>query len=112
MRDNPRYKHYCKIVRRTGETSFSDGEESLVYEGVCRRESSDNIRTFNTGSTSIGQVNHTDYRVSIPGKVPTRDGDLITVFYDLGNDVEAKVLNPDFSPLGDATELYYNLPAI
>lgn len=116
--NNPRFPHFCRIVRITGATSFSDGTEELIYEGPCRRESSDNIRTFRTGSTTFGQVNYGDHRVSMPGMQGIRRGDVATVHVGAEEDRGVTVLHPNCSPLSTrdapdgSTEFYYNLTDI
>ena len=81
MIDNPRFPHQCVIYRREGATSFNpEGEIKEIYKGVCRKSSSNNIRTFNTGSNTTGKVDVADYRVSMPGIVKgIQKGDLIDV---------------------------------
>ncbi len=79
--DNPRFPHQCVIYRRKGANSFNPkGEIAELYSGPCRKSSSNNIRTFNTGSNTTGKVDTSDYRVSIPGIVSgLQKGDLVDV---------------------------------
>lgn len=134
--ENPEFPHFCIIRRYDGVTPFTvpspfatnsdEGdsnvsgsyEETVVYAGCCRRESSDNIRTFRTGSTSVGQVNYGDYRISIPGMISIAKGDTVTVDYRIGIDKGATVIHPNWSSLktkkfpNGRTEFYYNLADI
>ena len=133
---NPRFPHFCVVRRISGTDPFVpdnpfdpenlDDEgfpikkesEKVIYAGPCRRESSTNIRTFSTGSTSVGQVVYGDFRVSMPGKIRLQRGDSIDVDYSLGQDKGMTVLHPNYSPLktpstpDGSTECYYNLPQI
>lgn len=79
--NNPRFPHRCVIYRREGATSFNpDGERVEIYNGICRKSSSTNIRTFNTGSNATGKVDVADYRISVPGGIKgVQKGDLIDV---------------------------------
>lgn len=78
---NPRFPHKCVIYRNEGATSFNpDGDIVELYNGVCRKSGSTNIRTFSTGSNTTGKVDMADYRVSVPGLVSNvRKGDIIDV---------------------------------
>lgn len=134
--NNPEFPHLC-VVRRfmevdsfTPDDPFSSDNlndegfpkrqprEKVIYAGPCRREASNNIRTFRTGSTTVGQVNYGDYRVSLPGRHEIAKGDTVTVTHDLGEDRSATVLHPNYSRLRTKrcpqgrTEFYYNLPDI
>ena len=133
---NPRFPHFCVIRRISKVDSFTPDDpfapenldengfpienphETVVYAGPCRRESSTNIRTFRTGSSSVGQVNYTDFRVSMPGNVDVRRGDTATV--EAGNirDENVTVLSPNPSELrtklfpDGCTEFFYNIADI
>lgn len=78
---NPRFPHKCVIYRNVGATSFNpNGETVELYNGVCRKSGSTNIRTFSAGSNSTGKVDMADYRISVPGIVNNvRKGDIIDV---------------------------------
>lgn len=78
--NNPRFPHQCVIYRNVGATSFTKGERKELYNGPCRKSSSNNIRTFNTGSNTTGKVDTSDIRVSVPGIVKgIQKGDLVDV---------------------------------
>ena len=73
--NNPRHPHKCTVYRIIGEDSFSDGEKVILYEGICRKEGSTNLRTFKTDN-----VIKSDYLLSLPGIVEgILAGDLIDV---------------------------------
>ena len=86
-----------------GATSFNPkGEYVEVYYGPCRKSSSDNIRTFNTGSNQTGKVDTADYRVSMPGIVKgIRKGDLINVVTEIGREDGMRVVMVDYTQLGE-----------
>lgn len=100
--NNPRFPHQCVIYRKEGATSFNpDGKIVEVYKGVCRKSSSTNIRTFNTGSNTTGKVDVSDYRVSMPGIVKgIQKGDLIDVTDLIGTDKGMRIVNFDATQLG------------
>ena len=101
--NNPRFPHQCVIYRKEGATSFNpDGKIVEVYKGVCRKSSSTNIRTFNTGSNTTGKVDVSDYRVSMPGIVKgIQKGDLIDVTDLIGTDKGMRIVNFDATRLGE-----------
>lgn len=114
---NPEFPHTCVIRRVLSVSSFSnENEEELIYEGVCRRESSANIRTFRQGTSSVGQVVNVDYRVSIPGAFPLLKGDIADIDYGIGKDRNVIVTQPNPSALKTPrypkgrTEFYYSNP--
>lgn len=131
-----RFPHFCTVRRISGVDPFipddpfhpdnldadgfpvSEESEKVIYSGPCRRESNTNIRSFSTGLSSVGQVMHVDYRVSMPGKVMLRKGDIIDVDYIIGFDKGMTVLHPNYSTLktpdtpDGSTECYYNLSEI
>ena len=112
MGSNPRFKHICRISRILPATPFSSDGTKDVYSGKCRAESSDNIRTFKTGQTTVGQLSYFDYRVSVPGDPDIRRGDIIDITIGKAAIRELTILsNPDYSELGDATEFYCNFTA-
>ena len=101
--NNPRFPHQCVIYRRVGATSFKpDGEIKKIYAGECRKSSSTNIRTFNTGSSTTGKVDVADYRVSMPGIVKgIRKGDLIDVTDLIGIETGMRIVSFDATQLGE-----------
>lgn len=102
MAVNPRFPHQCVIYRKVGATSFNPGETKEVYSGPCRKSSSTNIRTFNTGSNTTGKVDIADYRVSMPGIVKgIRKGDLIDVTDLTGTETGMRIVNFDATRLGE-----------
>lgn len=112
--DNPRFPHQCVIYRREGATSFSpQGKVTEVYRGVCRKSSSNNIRSFNTGSSTTGKVDTADYRVSVPGIVRgIQKGDLVDVTDLVGTESGMRVVMIEATQLmGGGTALLCNLPS-
>ncbi len=72
------YPNQCRIVRRTKETSFKKGEETVLYEGECVWFGSGQMRKFHLGSVVMA-----DFCVEIPyvlncENLP-RSGDIISV---------------------------------
>ena len=111
---NPRFPHTCIVYRRVGATSFNpDGELNIVYEGECRKSSSTNIRTFNTGQTATGLVDTADHRVSMPGIVKgIQKGDLVDVTDLVGMEMGMRVVSIETSQLcGGGTAVLCNLPS-
>lgn len=100
--DNPRFPHQCVIYRKDGATPFNpDGELVEVYRGVCRKSSSTNIRTFNTGSNTTGKVDIADYRVSMPGLVKgIQKGDFIDVTDLIGTEKGMRIVSFEATQLG------------
>lgn len=112
--DNPRFPHKCVIYRREGVTSFNpSGTVKELYNGVCRKSSSTNIRSFNTGSNTTGKVDIADYRVSMPGIVKgLQKGDLIDVTDLIGTEKGLRIVNFDATQLmGGGTSVLCNLPS-
>lgn len=103
MADNPRFPHQCLIYRREGATSFDpDGKIVEVYSGPCRKSSSTNIRTFNTGSNATGKVDIADYRVSLPGIIRgIRKGDLVDVTDLTGTETGMRIATVEATQLGE-----------
>ena len=101
--NNPRFPHQCVIYRKEGATSFNpDGKIVEVYKGVCRKSSSTNIRTFNTGNNTTGKVDVADYRVSMPGIVKgIQKGNLIDVTDLIGTEKGMRIVNFDATQLGE-----------
>ena len=68
--NNPRFPHTCVIYHMEGVTSLSpEGFRTEVYNGTCRKSSSGSIRSFNSGSLTMGKVDTADARISLPGVV-------------------------------------------
>ena len=101
MAINPRFPHQCVIYRKVGATSFNPGETKEVYKGECRKSSSTNIRTFNTGTNTTGKVDIADYRVSMPGIVKgIQKGDLIDVTDLVGTETGMRIVTVDATYMG------------
>lgn len=116
---NPEFPHRCEVRRILKISPFSDQrEEELIYEGVCRREASKNIRTFSKGTSSVGQQVTVDYRVSIPGVFPIHKGDIVSVDYGIGESENGIITQPNPSNLitdkypNGRTEFYYSQPEV
>lgn len=91
---NPHFPHQCIIYRYKGVTSFNPkGTIEEIYNGVCRKESSDNIRTFDAGSSTTGKVDMADIRVSFPGIIKgIQKGDFIDVTDLISTDKEMRIV--------------------
>lgn len=101
---NPRHPHYCRIYRHIGATNFSKGEEVTLYEGICRKEGSTNLRTFKTNN-----VLKSDYLLSLPGIVEgIHSGDMIDVTDRQGEIKGCMVTDAYAGNLG--TNVYFNHP--
>ena len=113
MATNPRFPHQCVIYRKVGATSFNPGETEEVYKGECRKSSSTNIRTFNTGTNTTGKVDIADYRVSMPGIVKgIQKGDLIDVTDLIGTETGRRIVMVDATQLnGGGTAVLCNAPS-
>ena len=100
---NPRFPHHCRIYRTEGATSLNpEGVYVEAYCGECRKSSSDNIRSFNTGSNTTGKVDTADYRISMPGIVTgIRRGDLVDVTTEIGREDGMRVVSFDYTRLGE-----------
>lgn len=110
--NNPRYPHQCVIYRKIGANSFnSNGEIKEVYNGPCRKSSSTNIRSFNTGSNTTGKVDIADYRVSIPDIVKgIQKGDLVDVTDLIGTTKGLRVVGIEATRLmGGGTAILCNI---
>lgn len=108
---NPRFPHQCVIYRRKGVTSFNpEGEVVELYKGVCRKSSSDNIHTFNTGSNTTGKVDTSDYRISVPSIIKgLQKGDLVDVTDLIGTEKGMRVVNFEATQLlGGGTAVLCN----
>ncbi len=99
--NNLRFPHQCVIYRKEGATSFNPGGTvKELYNGVCRKSSSTNIRSFNVGSNTTGKVDVADYRVSMPGIVRgIQKGDLIDVTDLIGSEKGMRIVNFDSTQL-------------
>lgn len=108
--NNPRFPHQCMIYRKEGATSFGGGTLKEIYKGVCRKSSSTNIRTFNTGSNTTGKVDIADYRVSVPGIVKgIQKGDFIDVTDIIGTEKGMRIVMIDATQLmGGGTAVLCN----
>lgn len=110
--NNPRFPHQCVIYRREGATSFNpDGVIKELYSGPCRKSSSSNIRTFNTGSNTTGKVDIADYRVSMPGIIRgIQKGDFIDVTDLIGTEKGMRIVMPEATRLtGGGTAVLCNI---
>lgn len=101
---NPRFPHTCRVYRIEGETSFSDGEETVLYEGECNRYGATSLRTFRTDNVIKG-----DYAIDIPCLVCGIDtGCYVDVTDYIGTFTKCVVT--DCYPNNMGTTLQFNLP--
>lgn len=101
--NNPSFPHTCKIYRMEGETSFSDGKETVLYEGECMKYGSNNLRTFKTDNVLKG-----DYAVDVPGLVlGVCTGDFIDFTDYSGTFTRNMISDPDPSEMGST--FYFNM---
>lgn len=101
--NNPRFPHTCKVYRISGETSFDEGNETVLYVGECNKYGSTSLRTFTKSN-----VIKSDYAIDIPGLVKgIIAGDLVDVT-DYGESFESCVVT-DCYPTEMGTTLYFNL---
>lgn len=113
---NPEFPHSCVIRRILQSDPFIEEESEVIYEGMCRRESSANIRTFRQGTTTVGQVYYGDFRICIPGIWDIRKADIADVDFIIGQDNNGIVTHPNPSGLKTKkypegrTEFFYSLP--
>lgn len=107
---NPRFPHQCVIYRKERATSFGGGTIKELYKGPCRKSSSTNTRTFNTGSNTTGKVDIADYRVSMPGIIQEiQKGDLIDVTDLIGTEKGLRIVNFEATQLmGGGTAVLCN----
>ena len=111
--NNPRFPHTCKVYRISGETSFDEGNETVLYVGKCNKYGRTSPRTSTNGSTSLrtftkSNVIKSDYAIDIPGLVKgIIAGDLVDVT-DYGGSFESCVVT-DCYPTEMGTTLYFNL---
>ncbi len=100
--NNPRFPHTCKVYRISGETSFDEGSETVLYEGECNKYSSSSLRTFTEDN-----VIKVDYAVDIPGLVKgVVTGDIVD-FADFGEPFKGCIIT-DCYPTTMGTTLYFN----
>lgn len=59
--DSVRFPHYVRLYKVVEETSFSDGDEVVLYEGKCLVYGSDQMRTFKSDN-----VIKSDKAIDIP----------------------------------------------
>ena len=86
-----------------GETSFEDGVETVLYEGVCRKYGNSSLRTFKTDDVVKG-----DFALSVPGTVEgILAGDLIDVTDKSGTWERCMVTECYAGNLG--TTVYFNM---
>ena len=86
-----------------GETSFEDGVETVLYEGICRKYGNSSLRTFKTDDVVKG-----DFALSVPGTVEgILAGDLIDVTDKSGTWERCMVTECYAGNLG--TTVYFNL---
>ncbi len=93
---NPRFPHTCRIYRMIDPTPFSSGEEKTVYEGKCRKY---------TNTSRFNEVIVSKYGLSIPGTLPIKVGDLLTVT-DATGTFEGSVVEVSAGNLG--TTAFFN----
>lgn len=95
--DNPRHPHTCIIYRMVGETSFSEGEKVVLYEGKCRKYTTRGARTTSQTMTS-------QYTLSIPAVVNAVSGDIVEVDDKIGHFI-GRVTEVNCGNLG--TDIYW-----
>ena len=101
--NNQRFPHTCKVYRISGETSFDEGNETVLYVGRCHKYGSTSLRTFTKSN-----VIKSDYAIDIPGLAKgIIAGDLVDVT-DYGGSFESCVV-ADCYPTEMGTTLYFNL---
>lgn len=94
----PRFPHHCKIYYTSDPTPFKDGEEVVVWEGICRKESNTSVRTFK-GAESVLK---SDYRIQLGCKVG--DSEAAPDTHSLGDEVGAIVEGIKAGMLIDVTD--------
>ena len=94
---NPRFPHTCKIYRMTEPTPFSEGIEEVVYDGECRKY---------TNTSRFNEVIVSKYGLSIPGTLPVKVGDLLTVT-DVTGTFDGSVVEVSAGNLG--TTVFFNI---
>ena len=100
---NPRFPHTCTVYRMEGETSFEDGEKTVLYEGKCNKYGSSSLRTFKTSN-----VVKCDYAVDIPGLIEgIQTGDMVDATDYSGTVTGCLVTDAYATEMG--TTVYFNL---
>lgn len=70
---NPRFDHTCKVYRLEGGTEFTDGTETVLYEGKCYVYEANNLRQY-LKNNSVKE----DMGCDVPGLVTgVRAGDFV-----------------------------------
>jgi len=80
----------------TNPTPFSQGTEEVVYEGECRKY---------TNTSRFNEVVISKYGLSIPGTLPIKVGDLLTVT-DVTGTFDGSVVEVSAGNLG--TTVFFN----
>lgn len=101
--NNPPFGISCIIYRMVGETSFTDGEKVIVYDGVCDKQNNTSVRNF-----SKDNVSKADMVIFLPGIVDVREGDLID-YIGHGDDKRNCILVTGFSHDVCVTAVYFTL---
>jgi hypothetical protein len=83
----------------TDPTPFSQGTEEVVYEGECRKY------TKYTNTLRFNEVVISKYGLSIPGTLPIKVGDLLTVT-DVTGTFDGSVVEVSAGNLG--TTVFFN----
>jgi len=83
----------------TDPTPFSQGTEEVVYEGECRKY------TKYTNTSRFNEVVISKYGLSIPGTLPIKVGDLLTVT-DVTGTFDGSVVEVSAGNLG--TTVFFN----
>ncbi len=100
---NPRFPHTCRIYRLSDVDNFSEGEETVLYEGVCRKQTNTSLRTFKTSG-----VLKSDYSLSVPGTVKgILSGDMLDVTDMQGEFKSCMITDCYAGNLG--TTVYFNM---
>lgn len=101
--NNPRFPHTCRVYRMEGESSFSEGEPVVLYEGCCNKYGNSSLRTFMSKNVIKG-----DYAVDIPGLVKgILPGDFLDYEDFSGSRKRCLVADGYASEMG--TTVYFNL---
>jgi len=95
--NNPRFPHTCRVYRKIGATPFGDGWEKIIYEGECRKY---------TNTSRFNEVIISKYGLSIPGTLPVKVGDLLTVT-DATGTFKGSVVEVSSGNLG--TTVFFNV---
>lgn len=100
---NPRFPHTCTVYRIDGETSFEDGDKTILYEGKCAKYGNTGLRSFKSNNVFKG-----DYAVDIPGLIKgIRSGCIVDVT-DYGGEYKSCIVTDAYaSEMG--TTVYFNI---